>query len=128
MEKRYRVTLTEQERRDLMKLVSTGKGAAKKLRRARLLLLADEGEGGSAKSDAEIVDALGCGRATVERAGARLATTASPARLRTTIGRQGRSPVGGVGVQCPAGRPIALDVAAAVGSPRRAGICRGHLP
>lgn len=67
MEKRYRVTLTEQERHDLRKLVSTGKAAAKKLRRARLLLLADEGEGGSAKSDPEIVEALGCGRATVER-------------------------------------------------------------
>lgn len=67
MEKRYRVTLTEQERQDLTKLVSAGKGAAKKLRRARLLLLADEAEGGAAKSDPEIVDALGCGRATVER-------------------------------------------------------------
>ena len=67
MKKRYRVTLTDQERRDLSKLISTGKGAAKKLRRARLLLLADEAEGGAAKSDPEIVDALGCGRATVER-------------------------------------------------------------
>lgn len=67
MQKRYRVTLTERERQDLTKLVSSGRGAAKKLRRARLLLLADEAEGGAAKSDAEIVDALGCGRATVER-------------------------------------------------------------
>ena len=67
MQKRYRVTLTERERRDLTKLVSSGRGAAKKLRRARLLLLADEAEGGVAKSDSEIVEALGCGRATVER-------------------------------------------------------------
>ena len=67
MQKRYRVTLTERERQDLTKLVSSGRGAAKKLRRARLLLLADEAEGGVAKSDSEIVDALGCGRATVER-------------------------------------------------------------
>lgn len=67
MQKRYRVTLTEQERQDLTRLVSTGKGAAKKLRRARLLLLADEAEGRAGKSDPEIVDALGCGRATVER-------------------------------------------------------------
>lgn len=67
MQKRYRVTLTEQERQGLAKLVSTGKGAAKKLRRARLLLLADEAEGGAAKSDPEIAEALGCGRATVER-------------------------------------------------------------
>ena len=67
MKKRYRVTLTEPERERLTQLVSTGRGAAKKLRRARLLLLADEGEGGPAHSDPEIVAALGCGRAMVER-------------------------------------------------------------
>jgi len=67
MEKRYRVTLTEQERQELQKMVSTGKAAAKKLVRARILLLADQTEGGPAQSDPEICDALGCGRATVER-------------------------------------------------------------
>ena len=67
MEKRYRVTLTEDERAGLEKLVSTGKAAAKKLVRARILLLADEAVGGSAFVDPEIVAALGCGRATVER-------------------------------------------------------------
>jgi transposase len=67
MEKRYRVTLTEAERVDLQKLVGVGKSAAKKLVRARILLLADQSEGGSSKSDPEIVEALGCGRATVER-------------------------------------------------------------
>lgn len=35
--------------------------------RARVLLLADEAEGGPAKPDPEICDAVGCGRATVER-------------------------------------------------------------
>jgi transposase len=67
MEKRFRVTLTEEERRELQKLVSTGKAAARRLVRARVLLLADQAEGGSAKADPEIVAALGCGRATVER-------------------------------------------------------------
>jgi transposase len=67
MEKRYRVTLTNQERQDLGQLVSSGKSAAKKLTRARVLLLADQAEDGPAKSDAEIVESLGCGRATVER-------------------------------------------------------------
>jgi transposase len=67
MEKRYRVTLTEQERGDLRKLVSTGKAAAKKLVRARIVLLADQAPGGPAKSDPEIVESLGCGRVTVER-------------------------------------------------------------
>jgi chorismate-pyruvate lyase len=32
-----------------------------------MLLLADQAEGGSAKSDPEIVEALGCGRASIER-------------------------------------------------------------
>jgi Homeodomain-like domain len=67
MEKRYRVTLTESERNDLRKLVSVGKSAAQKLVRARILLLADQSDDGSAKSDPEIVEALGCGRASVER-------------------------------------------------------------
>jgi hypothetical protein len=67
MEKRYRVTLTQEEREGLQKLVSVGKGAARKLVRARMLLLADQAEGGQSKADPEIVEALGCGRATVER-------------------------------------------------------------
>jgi hypothetical protein len=67
MEKRYRVTLTESERNDLRKLVSVGKAAAQKLVRARILLLADQSEGGSSKSDPEVVESLDCGRASVER-------------------------------------------------------------
>ena len=62
MKKRYRVTLTEYERLDLQKLVSTGKAAAKKLVRARIVLLADQEEGGPGLSDPAIVEALGCGR------------------------------------------------------------------
>src|SRR6516164_4340426 len=67
MEKRYRVTLTVEERQELQKLVSVGKGAARKLMRARVLLLANQSEDGPAKADPEIMEALGCGRATVER-------------------------------------------------------------
>jgi transposase len=67
MQKFYRVTLTAEERRDLQALVSKGKAAARKLTRARILLLADQAEGGPAMRDPEIANALGCGRATVER-------------------------------------------------------------
>ena len=67
MEKRYRVTLTDEERQDLQKLVSVGKGAARKLMRARVLLSADEADGRPGKPDAEIAEALSCGRATIER-------------------------------------------------------------
>jgi hypothetical protein len=67
MEKRYRVTLTAEERQELQAMVSAGKSAARKLTRARVLLLADQAEGGPAQSDPEICASLGCGRATVER-------------------------------------------------------------
>lgn len=67
MKKRYLVTLTGEEREELQSMVSSGRAAARKLLRSRILLLADEAEGGPAKPDAEIADALGCGRATVER-------------------------------------------------------------
>lgn len=64
---KFRVSLDPQEREMLQALVSKGKSAAKKLVRARVLLLADEGDQGSAKTDTEIVDALGCSVRTVER-------------------------------------------------------------
>lgn len=67
MKKRYLVTLTSEERQELRSMVSVGKAAARKLVRSRILLLADQAEGGPVKSDPEITDALGCGRATVER-------------------------------------------------------------
>ena len=67
MQKRYRVTLEKDERRELEAMVSTGKAAARKFVRARILLLADEADDGPGKNAPEIVEALGCGRATVER-------------------------------------------------------------
>lgn len=67
MKKRYLVTLTVEEREELQTSVSRGKAAARRLTRSRILLLADQAAGGPGKSDPEITDALGCGRATVER-------------------------------------------------------------
>lgn len=67
MQKRYLVTLTTDEREELVSLISRGKAAARKLMRARILLLADQAEGGPAMADAEITKAVTCGRATVER-------------------------------------------------------------
>ena len=57
MEKRYRVTLTEDERQELQSMVSAGKAAARKLVRARILLLADQADGGPAKADPEVAAA-----------------------------------------------------------------------
>lgn len=82
MKKRYRVTLTDEERCDLQKLVSVGKAAANKLARARVFLLADQAEGRPAKADAEIAEVLGCGRATVERLRKRFVEEGLEAALR----------------------------------------------
>ena len=65
--KRYKVTLEPNERRDLEKLISRGKGAARRLAHARILLHADQGEGGPGKIDAEIAEAVGVSVATIER-------------------------------------------------------------
>lgn len=67
MRKRYLVTLSAEEREELERLISRGKAAARKLTRARILLLADQSPGGPGKSDPEVAEAVMCGQATVER-------------------------------------------------------------
>jgi transposase len=62
MRKKYIVELTEEERASLLALTRKGKVRARKLKRAQILLLADEG-----KPDNEIAAALHVGRSTVER-------------------------------------------------------------
>ena len=67
MKKKYIVTLTDEERRSLRTLVSCGKGAARKLTHARILLKADAGRGGFGWTDAAISEGVDVGTATVER-------------------------------------------------------------
>ncbi len=62
--KKYRVTLTEQEREDLGQLISKGKGAARQLLHARILLKADEQVGWN---DQAITEALEVSLSTIER-------------------------------------------------------------
>ncbi len=52
--KKYLVTLTDEERAGLEQLIRAGKGAARKLARARILLKADSGSGGPGWDDATI--------------------------------------------------------------------------
>jgi hypothetical protein len=78
---RYKVTLTVEERQQLEKLVSSGKGAARKLTHARILLLADEGDQGPGRTNAAIVEALGVGERTVERVRKRFVTESLDAAL-----------------------------------------------
>ena len=65
--KRYKVTLEPDERRDLEKLISRGKGAARRLAHARILLHAEQSEGRPGKTDAEIAEAVWVSVATIER-------------------------------------------------------------
>jgi transposase len=67
MLKKYRVTLTPEERAELRGMVRSGKAAARKLNHARILLKADEGWGGPALSDEEVAQGVECGRVTVAR-------------------------------------------------------------
>ena len=60
--KKYVVDLNEQEKKRLEDLTTKGKSGARKIRRARILLLAEEGY-----IDEEIARALGAAVTTVER-------------------------------------------------------------
>jgi hypothetical protein len=77
---KYRVTLTAEERAALELLVSAGKGAARRLTHARILLQADTVAGGR-QTDDEIAAALGVGICTVGRVRRRLVTAGLMAAL-----------------------------------------------
>jgi transposase len=65
--KKYKVTLTDEERQQLHELISAGKASAKKLAHARILLKADAAADGPAWPDARIAEAAEVSVATVER-------------------------------------------------------------
>ena len=65
--KKYTVTLTAEERRQLSDLIAAGTAAARKLAHTRILLKADAAGGGAAWTDERIAEAVEVGRATVER-------------------------------------------------------------
>jgi hypothetical protein len=63
--KKHFVRLSEEEREELRSLVSTGRASARKLTRARILLKADQGEGGPGWTDEQIAEALETSQHTV---------------------------------------------------------------
>jgi Homeodomain-like domain len=65
--KRYRVTLTGEEREAIGRPLARGRADVRKLRHAQVLLKADEAEGGPGWTDERIVEALDVGPATVQR-------------------------------------------------------------
>jgi transposase len=67
MAKKYRVTLTTDERVGLNELISKGKADARKLTHARVLLQADEADGRVVQTDEKIAAALDVSTRTIER-------------------------------------------------------------
>src|SRR3954471_18943128 len=65
--KRYRVTLTVEEREALGGMISRGKADARKLAHARVLLQADASDGGPDWTDARIAEAVRVSVRTIER-------------------------------------------------------------
>lgn len=64
--KRYKVTLSQEERQELQTLVMKGKTAARKRTHAQILLQSDEGEKGPGWKDRQISE-LGISMATIGR-------------------------------------------------------------
>lgn len=82
MPKKYRVTLTAEEREQLTEMVSKGKAAARALTHARILLKVDEAEDGPAWTDAAVCEALEVGLCTVMRVRERFVEEGLDAALR----------------------------------------------
>ena len=70
--KRYVVELSVEERARLSELISKGKSPARTILKARILLKADQGEGGAAWTDERICEALDTNVSMVSRVRAKL--------------------------------------------------------
>lgn len=81
MFKKYRVTLTAEERVEMEALISKGKADARKLAHARILLQADEADGAPARTDPMIASALNVSTRTVERVRRRFVEEGTEAAL-----------------------------------------------
>ena len=67
MARRFAVSLSEQEREHILRLIHVGKGAARKLAHARILLKADQVSGGPCVTDGQIAAAVEVSEDTVAR-------------------------------------------------------------
>jgi transposase len=92
--KKYKVTLTAQEREQPAGLIAAGKAAARKLTHARVLLKADAADGSPAWPDVRIAEAVEVSVATVERVRQRFVEQGLEAALsRKRQDRPSRQPV-----------------------------------
>ncbi len=89
----YKVSLEKEERKELTALVNKGKGQARRMRRARILLMADEAQENGGWQDAEIAKALGAHVRTVERTRQKCVEMGIEAALNHTRPKKTRSKV-----------------------------------
>ena len=82
MVKRYRVTLTAEEREVLGGMISRGKADARKLAHARVLLQAEASEGGPDWTDTQIAEAVRVSVSTIGRVRQRFVEEGLEAALR----------------------------------------------
>src|SRR5947209_7140380 len=73
MKKLYTVQLDEPNRDQLKQMLNRGVWPARKLKHARILLLADINQTQTALNDEQIAEKVGCGRNTVQRVRQRFA-------------------------------------------------------
>jgi hypothetical protein len=85
--KKYKVTLTAEERLHLQGLIHAGKAAAMKLTHARILLKADAADGGPAWHDERIAEAVEVSTDTVGRVRQRFVEQGLEAALGARGGR-----------------------------------------
>ena len=91
--KLYKVTLTNEERAGLTTLVTKGTGNVRRIRRAQILLLADENQPDGAWKDADIAKALNAHTRTVGRTREKCVTEGIEAALNHTRPRKSRPKV-----------------------------------
>ena len=136
MRKKYHVTLTQAERQQLLGLIRKGMSSALRQTHARILLHADGGQQGPARSDAQIHEALGVAVSTIERVRQRFAEGGLEAALSRRSSRRryerlldgaARGPSNRIGLQRTAPRARALDAAVAGRADGGAGVLRPPL-
>lgn len=91
--KKYKVTLTKAERDELTQFVNIGKGKAARLKRARILLMADEAQADGGWKDRQIAKALSSHARTVERVRQRCVEIGIEAAINHAQPRRSRSRV-----------------------------------